>query len=191
MSDLPDIHIFIAAAQRGDLKAFEAIVRHFQAPVRAWVAVHCPPGGDVDEVAQRTFIAAFERLEEFSPGTHFAAWLFTIARFQLRTETTRLRRVADYHSRYAGDLLEAELDRRAQGGEETSHERLRFLRACLDELGNTCRQFIHWRYDEEIPLAEMAARTGRTVAAVKKQLWLIREKLHRCVEGKLAETGGQ
>jgi RNA polymerase sigma-70 factor (ECF subfamily) len=45
-------------------------------------------------------------------GTEFGAWLFTIARFQLKTEATRLRRVADYHARYGLDLLQRELDRR-------------------------------------------------------------------------------
>jgi len=36
----------------------------------------------------------------------------------------------------------------------------------------------------------MAARTGRSVAAIKKQLWLLRQKLQQCIEGKLAAEGG-
>ena len=95
----------IARARGGDRAAFEAIVRRYQRPVRAWAAAHAPPGADADEIAQRTFVAAFTRLAEFRDGTHFAAWLFAIARFQLMTEATRLRRLADYHSRYAPDLL--------------------------------------------------------------------------------------
>src|SRR5438132_12235889 len=95
----------IRRALQGDLAAFEDIVRRFEGPVRGWVAAHCPPGGDCDEVAQKTFIAAFTRLGEFKEGTSFSAWLFTIARYQLMTEATRLRRLADYHTRYAPELL--------------------------------------------------------------------------------------
>jgi RNA polymerase sigma-70 factor (ECF subfamily) len=181
----------IRRARGGDLPAFEEIVRHFEGAVRAWVAAHCPPGGDVDEVAQKTFIAAFTRLGEFAEGTSFPAWLFTIARYQLMTEATRLRRLADYHTRYAPDLLDRELERRATEPPEATAVRLQHLRICLETLGDSARRFLDWRYTEEIPLQEMAKRSGRSLAAVKKQLWLLRQKLQECIEQKLAaETGG-
>jgi RNA polymerase sigma-70 factor (ECF subfamily) len=187
--DLPDETF--RRAQAGDMRAVEGIVRHHQQAVRAWAAAHCPVGGDADEVAQRTFVAAIGRLAEFEVGTSFRAWLFAIARFQLMTEATRLRRLADYHTRYAPDLLARELERRAQEPDERTVERLPHLRACLDAMGEPARQFIAWRYEEEIPLEEMGARTGRSVGAIKKQLWLLRQKLQQCIEGKLAaEQGG-
>jgi RNA polymerase sigma-70 factor (ECF subfamily) len=182
----------IRRARAGDLAAFEEIVRHFASAVRAWVAAHCPSGGDCDEVAQKTFIAAFARLAEFEEGTSFPAWLFTIARYQLMTETTRLRRLADYHSRYAPDLLDRELERRSSEPPAATAARLAHLRTCLDALGEPARRFIDWRYTEEISLQEMAERAGRSVAAVKKQLWLLRQKLQECIEQKLAaEAGGR
>jgi RNA polymerase sigma-70 factor (ECF subfamily) len=181
----------IRRAREGDLAAFEEIVRRFEGAVRGWVVAHCPPGGDCDEVAQKTFIAAFTRLGEFQEGTSFGAWLFTIARYQLMTEATRLRRLADYHSRYAPDLLDRELERRATEPAGATTSRLAHLRTCLEALGEPGRRFIEWRYTEEISLQEMADRTGRSLAAVKKQLWLLRQKLQECIEQKLAaEAGG-
>ena len=91
----------IRRVRKGDTAAFEVIVRQLERSLRAWLAVQAPPGVDVDEVAQRSFVAAFTRLSEYESGTNFAAWLFTIARFHLKTEVSRLRRVADYHVRYA------------------------------------------------------------------------------------------
>lgn len=184
----PDL---IRRALEGNLAAFEDIVRRFEGPVRGWVATHCPPGGDCDEVAQKTFIAAFTRLGEFREGTSFSAWLFTIARYQLMTEATRLRRLADYHTRYAPELLDRELERRAAEPAGAVTSRLAHLQACLEALGEPSRRFIDWRYTEEISLQEMADRTGRSIAAVKKQLWLLRQKLQECVEQKIAaENGG-
>jgi len=181
----------IRHARQGDMAAFEEIVRRFERPVRAWVAAHCPPGGDSDEVAQKTFIAAFARLDEFEDGTSFPAWLFTIARYQLMTETTRLRRLADYHTRYAPDLLDRELERRAADPSSRMTARLVHLLTCLEALGEPARRFVDWRYADQIPLQEMAERTGRSIAAVKKQLWILRQKLQECVEQKLAaEEGG-
>lgn len=174
----------------GDVSAFEQIVRRYERPLRAWLAAHVPPGVDVDEIAQRSFVAAFTRLSEFEPGTNFAAWLFTIARFQLRTETTRLRRIADYHARYGPDLLKQELERRSDAPPEFWTMRLEHLRCCVDALGEPLRRFVRWRYEEEIPLEEMVARSGRSLAAVKKQLWKIRQQLQECVEARMAGAAG-
>lgn len=175
---------------QGETVAFEIVLRHFERPLRAWLAAHVPLGVDVDEIAQRSFVAAFSRLDEYEAGTNFGAWLFTIARYQMRTETTRLRRIADYHSRYGPDLLQRELDRRCDDSPEMWTTRLEYLQSCLESLSDHLRQFVTWRYDEEIPLDEMAARSGRSVPAVKKQLWKIRQKLQQCVETRMAAPGG-
>ena len=189
-TDDPQLEDAIRRARKGETAAFETVVRRFETPLRTWLAGHVPPGIDADEVAQKTFVSAFSRLSDYTPGTRFEAWLFTIARFQLKTEVSRLRRVADYHARYAPDLLQRELQRRSDEPAELLVARLDHLRVCLDTLGEHLRRFVIWRYDEEIPLDEMAARSGRSVAAVKKQLWKIRQKLRQCIETRAAETKG-
>jgi len=179
----------IRSVRKGNTAAFEVVVRRFERPLRAWLAVQAPPGVDVDEVAQRSFVAAFTRLDDYELGTDFRAWLFTIARFGLKTEVSRLRRVADYHVRYAPDLLQRELERRGSDPPELQQARLEHLQRCVGQLGEHLHRFIEWRYTEEIPLDDMAARSGRSVAAVKKQLWQLRRKLHECVQARMAAEG--
>lgn len=181
----------LARISNGETSAFERIVRQYERALRAWLAAHVPPGIDVDEIAQRSFVAAYSRLNEFEPGTNFAAWLFTIARFQLRTETTRLRRIADYHARYGPDLLQRELDRRADEPPEIWSVKLELLQKCLETLGEHSREFVKWRYEEEIPLEEMSTRSGRSVAAIKKHLWSLRQQLHHCIKTRLATVEGE
>lgn len=183
------IHDALRRVSQGETAAFEIVLRRFERPLRAWLAAHVPLGVDVDEIAQRSFVAAFSRLDEFEMGTNFGAWLFTIARYQLRTETTRRRRIADYHARYGPDLLQRELDRRCDEPPEMWTTRLEHLQSCLDTLGDHLRRFVAWRYDEEIPLEEMATRSGRSVPAVKKQLWKIRQQLQQRVETRMAAEG--
>lgn len=180
----------VRRVRQGDASSFAVVVRRFERPLRAWLAAQAPPGVDVDEIAQRSFVAAYTRLQEFELGSRFSAWLFTIARYQLKTETTRLRRIADYHTRYAPELLQRELERRSGEPSELSSRRFEHLQTCLDLLSEHVRRFITWRYEEEIPLEEMAARSQRSVAAVKKQLWLVRQKLLHCVESRMAAEGG-
>lgn len=179
----------IRQTRAGDVQAFAAIVRRFERPLRAWLAAHAPPGVDIDEVAQTSFVAAYTRLDEYDTGTRFAAWLFTIARYHLQTETTRLRRIADYHSRYAPDLLARELARRSGEPPADTDAHIDFLKECLEALDERRRRFLTWRYDDAIPLAEMAERSSRSIAAVKKQLWTLRRQLQECIDGKITTAG--
>jgi RNA polymerase sigma-70 factor, ECF subfamily len=185
----PSIDDLLRGVRGGDQQCFESIVRRLERPLRAWLATHASPAIDVDDVAQRTFVIAFTKLDTFELGTNFSAWLFTIARYQLMTDLTRLRRVADYHARFAPDLLERELERRLQDPVGPERARLDHLKECVGSLGENLQRFIDWRYDEEIPLEEMANRTGRSVGAIKKQLWQIRRKLQQCVENRMQTEG--
>jgi len=175
----------IALASRGDRPAFASIVHHYQRRLRSWLACHCPPGADADEIAQRTFLAVFTRLSEFDTGTHFDAWLFTIARYQLMTEVTRLRRQADYQARFAHDLHSRELERRLARPDQLTADRLGHLPDCLQRVPERDRQVLDWRYRDQLPIDEMATRLGRSTASVKKLLWVLRGKIRDCIDAKL------
>ena len=188
--ELREIDDCLRRVRAGETAAFEPVVRRFQRPLRAWLAMRAPPGVDADDVAQQALVLAFTRLSEFQLGTDFAAWLFTIAAFQLRGETTRLRRVADYHSRYAPEIFAQALDSRSAESPALAEARLDSLRECVQSLTEPLRRYLAWRYDEGIPLEEKAVRSGRSVAAVKKQLWSLRQSLKLCVERRIAMAEG-
>jgi RNA polymerase sigma-70 factor (ECF subfamily) len=172
----------IRRVREGDPAAFEAIVRAHEWPVRTWVAAHAPPGIDPDEIAQRTFVEVFRHIGQYRAGSDFRAWVITIARYQLLGETTRLRRQADYHRRYIPESLARELERRAEAARPEECDRLDRLRGCLEKLAAPAREVLAWRYSESLPLGEISRRTGRSVGALKKHLFLLRAKLHECVE---------
>jgi RNA polymerase sigma-70 factor (ECF subfamily) len=184
MGKAPSLEEDIRRVRDGDPAAFEAIVRAFEWPVRTWVVAHAPPGVDPDEIAQRTFIEVFRHIGQYRPGTDFRAWLITVAHYQLLGETTRLRRQADYHRRYIPETLASELDRRARTAAPESSERLDLLRGCLEKLAAPARDLLTRRYHDELPLDELSRRTGRSVGALKKHLFLLRAKLHDCIDRK-------
>jgi RNA polymerase sigma-70 factor, ECF subfamily len=176
----------VRRTQAGDVEAFEGIVRRFETEVRGWLIARCPPGGDTDNVAQNAFVEAFRRIGEYSPGTDFRAWLFAISRYQLLAECTRLKRHADYRSRYLLHTVSAELERRAAREEP---ERLLHLRECLAMFALPVRNVLEWRYRDELSLQEIADRSNRSVASTKKWLFMLREKLRECVDRKLSAEG--
>jgi RNA polymerase sigma-70 factor (ECF subfamily) len=185
----PTIEEAILHTLSGEITAFETVVRHFERPLRIWLATQAPPAIEVDDVAQRTLIVAFSQLDKYQQGTNFPSWLFTIARYQLKSELTRVRRIADYHTRFAPELLQRELDRRSSSKPELQELRLTQLQRCVKSLNDQEKRFIFWRYNESLPLDQIASQSGISVSAVKKRLWKIRRRLQECVERHVTTSG--
>jgi RNA polymerase sigma-70 factor (ECF subfamily) len=171
----------------GDSEAFAVVVARYELPIRAWLASVGDPRIDLDEVAQRTFIAAFTNLHRFEEGTDLAAWLFAVARFQLRTELATRRRARQRLASGGHELVQRLVDRAVEEPPETAVRRLAWLAECLKGLAPRARDLVRWRYEDRQPLVTVAKRTGRSLGAVKKHLWKVRRALHLCIDRKMAE----
>src|ERR687891_179275 len=77
--DEPDPQV-VEAARRGDLGAFERLVRRYQGDV--WrLSVHLVHDETLaDDVTQNAFVRAFRFLPRYRGESKFSTWLFTIAR---------------------------------------------------------------------------------------------------------------
>ena len=71
----------ILAAQGGDLTAFGDVVEHLHGVIRGYVAMHGAPAHEEEELAQRAFIEAYQKLGDFDPGRPFLPWMRGIARY--------------------------------------------------------------------------------------------------------------
>jgi|GEM_PF-650736 len=70
----------VERAQRGEASALEAIVRHYQGPVFAFISRSTGRGPHVDDLAQETFLRVFRALPRFEfRGAKFSTWIFQIA----------------------------------------------------------------------------------------------------------------
>jgi len=69
----------IRAAAAGDARAFEELVRAYQAPV--WRFLRRLLGDPVlaEDVAQEAFLRAYQRLDTFTFRCRFSTWLFQVA----------------------------------------------------------------------------------------------------------------
>jgi RNA polymerase sigma-70 factor, ECF subfamily len=70
----------VQRARRGDLQAFEELVRSYQADVFAFARHLTHDRGMAEDVTQETFLRAFRFLGGFHGNEKFGSWLFSIAR---------------------------------------------------------------------------------------------------------------
>ena len=139
---------------------------------------------DADDVVQRTFVEAYRGIGQYKAGTSLRAWLLTIARYQLMMETTRLKRLADYHRKYVPTALADLVDARLHA-DSKEDLRLSHLRDCLNELPDHATAVLQQRYESDQSFTKMAALLNRSEGAIRKQLCLLRQQLHDCITRKL------
>jgi RNA polymerase sigma-70 factor, ECF subfamily len=178
--DDPAVEAAIRRVQAGDRAAYADVVSAYQRRLRGTVAGHCPPGVDADEIAHMAFVEAYKRIDQYAPGTRFYAWLAAIARNLLLNECRRIRREARRIEVVVAGSLAAGL----AAAPEPDEARVRALRECVALLPEGPRAVLRMRYNRDTPLEAIARRIGKSLAAVKFQLFAIRRKLRECVERK-------
>ena len=184
-SDTPDESaLLFAAVKKGNLGAFEKLVRLHQAGVRAFLAARLARRDEAEDLAQDVFLTAYRKRDEFDPALPLGPWLRGIARNLL------LNHLRKFRPQPIGglDALQGLLDKRL--AEQLTGERepatLAALRECLSELDGPALGLVVSHYLEGETLREIQSRTGRGYSALTMQLHRTRAVLARCIEGKQA-----
>jgi RNA polymerase sigma factor (sigma-70 family) len=160
----------IERARQGDVAAFESLVRaHQEVAFRtAWIA----SGGadDAEDAAQEGFMKAFAALPRFRSDAPFRPWLLTI----VANEARNRRRSANRREALAFRAPEARPGDRAfePSVEETilATERRQALLDALNQLSDSDREVVAYRYLLELSEAETAAALGVPVGTAKSRL---------------------
>jgi len=69
----------VRRARRGDLKAYDQLVRRYQERIYATIYHMTSNHEDANDLAQESFIKAFQALKSFKGGSSFYTWLYRIA----------------------------------------------------------------------------------------------------------------
>ncbi len=174
----PDEAFLLARARRGDVAAFEAVVRLHQRRVYA-VALRIVRAHDVaDDVVQETFLRAYRHLDRFEVDRPFAPWVCRIAANlavnHVRSPRAREEGLPEGHAETRDDgpgPLDGILDAEAR----------RVLDEAVAELPAEQRAVFVLRAVEEMPYGEIAAALGISPGTVMSRLFRARESLSRAL----------
>jgi RNA polymerase sigma-70 factor (ECF subfamily) len=158
----------IDRARRGDVMAYEDLVRRHQA-VAIRTAHVIAPDGDAEDAVQEAFVKAYRALGRFRAGSPFRPWLLRI----VANEARNRRRSA---GRRVGLALRSAEDRRPDDAAPSpesavlADERRRWLLAGVNGLRDDDREVIAARYFLELSEAETAEVLGLPRGTVKSRL---------------------
>ena len=173
----------IRRAREGDIEACEKIVRETASFVRAYLALYVRDQDAISDLAQETYIYAFEHLGDYALGTDFPAFLKTIARTRALRAYRERERKETAHRRYVAAVQ----SRLAEGAGKLDEKQpveglLAKLRDCVNRLSGHAKELVEMRYFQNKPAQEIAQLQGKTVNHVNVTLFRVRNQLAQCVE---------
>jgi RNA polymerase sigma factor (sigma-70 family) len=170
----------VARAKRGELDAYEDIVRlHETIAFRtAWVITRSAP--DAEEAAQDAFVKAHGALGRFREGAPFRPWLLAIVANEARNRVRTSGRRARLAERVAEERRPDDAVPSPEAALLGSERRERLLSA-IDRLPDPAREAIACRYllelSEEETAAALGCRRGTVKSRVSRALGRLREEL--------------
>lgn len=183
-----DESALIKQAQRGDVRAFNTLVLHYQDHLYnfAYRLTHDP--ATAEDATQEAFIAAYQALNRFHGGS-FRAWLFRILRNKCFDALRKDRRHPEPSLDNITDSFETPRILASDGASpERAHEQAelwRAIEACLERLPPDQRETVVLRDIEEYEYNEIAHILTISLGTVKSRLSRARARLQSCLQEKM------
>jgi RNA polymerase sigma-70 factor, ECF subfamily len=170
----------------GSEPAFRELVRRYERPTIALINRLIGDPSRAEELAQDTFVKAFQRLETYDTARRFSSWLLSIAHHSAVDELRRGRiRTEQLDEALPGHVqaLGSTDDTPAVAAERSALRQA--LGAAIRQLRPEYAELVALRYEQEFTLEEIAEATGLPVGTVKSSLHRARTEL-----ASLLRTGG-
>lgn len=180
-----DEQSWIAAARRGDLKAFNRLVEAYQVPVYNLAYRMLGNSTEAEDAAQEVFLRAFTRLDTYEPERKFSNWILSIASHHCIDRLRRRRGVwLSLDDNPGLEWLTSDEERPEDSA--LRKERAAEVRYLLAKLEPDYRIPIVLRYWQDMSYKEIAAALNLSEPAVKSRLHRARLQLAALLEDQKA-----
>jgi len=179
-----DEPILVAAAQNGDISAFETLVGRYERKIFRLTQNITQNREDAEDAMQEAFLKAFEHLREFQGNSRFYTWLVRIAVNQALMKLRKRRPNVvslDEEVDTGEDMMPREVEDWGPSPEQRYEqtELSGILSNVIGELDPPFRVVFQLRDIEELSTEETAEALGLSVPAVKSRLLRARLKLRQ------------
>lgn len=176
----------IARAKRGNADAYRELVDAYKDRLFAFIWRMIRDHHQAEDIAQATFVKAYEALESYSKRWAFSTWLFTIA-YRLCINHLRKRKALSGEMDFAR-VGGADADVRESVANTEEARRLRMLIwSAVDELSPPQRASVLLFYREGKSCEEIGRVLDIPTVTVKSHLHRARARLRTALDGELSE----
>ena len=178
---------YIQEVLKGNSKAYAPLVEKHKAMVFTICFKIVRKAEVAEELAQDTFLKAYDKLDKFRGEAKFSTWLYRIA-YNAAISMTRKRRLEVYAlddfviSNYSEDDAVENLD------VLEAEEQQEILQKAMEHLSDDDYLIINLFYLKELAVNDISSITGLSAANVKVKLHRIRKKLYRLMQKEVEST---
>jgi len=171
----------IQSVLEGDRDLYALLVDAYKGPIFTLAYRMTGSYEDADDLAQETFIRAFENLGRFDQKRTFFTWLYTIGLNLVRNHVKRGKRISvlkdreDRHSPLRDTLSSPEHSM-------VSDQMMGHLDICLHRLSENLKEAIVMRFYQELSFEDIAQISGLSLSAAKMRVYRGLEKLRELME---------
>jgi RNA polymerase sigma factor (sigma-70 family) len=170
-------------ARRGDLKAYDELVKRYQERIYATIYHMTSNHEDANDLAQESFIKAYSALKSFKGGSSFYTWLYRIAvnktiNFlkQRRNKHHISLNDMDFNAEHDPDLMALISDKTPQRDVNLS-ELQKKLNEALLKLSEPHRMVVVLHDVQGVSHEEIAEIVGCNIGTVRSRLFYARQQL--------------
>lgn len=189
-----DEHLLVAAAKRGDTKAFEELVNRYEAKIFRLTMNITRNREDAEDAMQDAFLKSYSHLKNFHEDSRFYTWLVRIAANEalMRLRKRRPNQFSlDEPIEGDDNLIPQEIEDWGPSPEQrfAQTEMHEILSNVIDTLEPDFRVVFVLRDIEELSTEETANTLGISVPAVKSRLLRARLKLRQKLNRYFRQAG--
>ena len=169
--------IYIDKVLSGDTNAFAYLINKYKDMTYTLAIKVVKNHEDAEEVAQDSFLKAYEKLDSFKGNSKFSTWLYTIV---YRNAITKIRKKKVATS----DIDSYVMDNYSEGSEFPQIEAIKngeqqkYVREAVDRLPEKDALLITLFYMNDNSVEEIEEITGLTQSNIKVKLFRARKKLN-------------
>lgn len=169
--------IYIDKVLSGDTNAFAYLINKYKDMTYTLAIKVVKNHEDAEEVAQDSFLKAYEKLDSFKGNSKFSTWLYTIV---YRNAITKIRKKKVATS----DIDSYVMDNYSEGSEFPQIEAIKngeqqkYVREAVDRLPEKDGLLITLFYMDDNSVEEIEEITGLTQSNIKVKLFRARKKLN-------------
>ena len=169
--------IYIDKVLQGDTNGFAYLINKYKDMVYTIAIKIVKSHEDAEEVAQDSFLKAYEKLDSFKGNSKFSTWLYTIA---YRNSITKIRKKKVATS----DIDDYVIDNYSEGSEFPQLEAIKngeqqkYVREAIGRLPEKDALLITLFYMNESSVEEIEQITNLTQSNIKVKLFRARKKLN-------------
>lgn len=152
-----------------------------QGEIYTYILTMVPNSADAEDIFQETSSLMWRKFEEFKSGTSFSAWGCKIAYFLILEHR---RKTARSPLRFSSETI------RLLSESYTSHQigkpqRIEALKACIRRLSEKERLLLNLRYQQALPVKQIAQQWGKSIELIYKNLAKVHYFLFECIQRNL------